>query len=58
MTYRQIGVTTGGNVQEFIGTLAEQTDIPTDDLGPGSTYLDTTNKAGYIWDGDEWQSLV
>lgn len=52
-----MGITTGGNVQEFIGTLEEMTDVPTEDLGAGSTYLDTTNKEGYVWDGEVWQSI-
>jgi len=53
----QMGVTTGGNVQQFIGTYAEQAGVSTTDLGPGSTYWATDTKTGYVWDGSAWQEV-
>ena len=53
----QMGITTGFNEKEFIGTKAEQEAVVTTDLGPGSTYWATDEKKGYIWDGTAWQAL-
>lgn len=59
MAYKQMGVTQAGLVKEFIGTIAEQVDVPTDAdrLGAGSTYWASDEKAGYVWDGTAWQPL-
>lgn len=57
MAANQMGVTTGGNTQQWIGTTAERTAFVTTGLGPGSVWWDTTLKAGYVWDGSAWQTV-
>lgn len=57
MAVRQMGVTVGGNIKEFIGTAAEIVDAPTTDLGAGSTYWAYDTKVGYIWDTEDWREV-
>jgi len=58
MSARKMGITTAGNIQEWIGTKAEQEEVSAADLGPGSTYWATDEKEGYVADGTNWQPLV
>lgn len=54
----QMGVTTGGNVKQYIGTYDEMAAVPETGLGAGSTYWAKDTKAGYIWDGSAWTSVA
>ncbi len=43
---------------EFIGTAAERAALDTSGIGAGSTYWETDNKKGYIWDGNAWSAVT
>lgn len=54
---KQIGVTTGGNLQDWIGTSAERIAFVTTGLGAGSSWQETDTVYIYEWTGAAWMKL-
>lgn len=58
MAVKQMGITTGGNVSQWIGTHAERlTFEATFAGGAGSTFWEKDTKTGWVWDGSAFNAV-